>query len=393
MSLKIPVMVVGGSANALGVLRSLTHCELHLLCDSVQAPAWHSRWGQKHRSVDTKAPTVVEELLQLSALFSGRKPVLLLTEEKTVVQVSAARERLAPYYHFVFCDAAMLLALQSKSGFQQLANQVGAAIPQGRILSQLSDLNLIEDLNYPCVFKPLEQNEAYSRQFKKAYKVGSAAEVANLYPAIAAVMPQMIVQEWLEGDDSDIYFCLAYFDTKGQLVSSFTGRKLRSWPLQVGGTASCTAAPEAAAELTEKTVEFCQAIGYVGQMGMEFKYDANRGGFYMIEPTVGRTDYQHEIATLAGCNVLSAMVASLAGKPASSQSALAQASGSNGNNNVYAKVNKVVWYDEIADANALANGGPNNLCHDYQRIAAVWRWSDPKPGLVSLWRRLKRKLL
>ena len=102
MTARIPVMVVGGSANALGVLRSLTHCELHLLCDSVQAPAWHSRWGQKHRSKDTKAPTVVDELLLLAALFSGRKPVLLLTEEKTVVQVSAARERLSPFYHFVF---------------------------------------------------------------------------------------------------------------------------------------------------------------------------------------------------------------------------------------------------------------------------------------------------
>lgn len=384
MSCKIPVLVVGGSANALGVLRSLTHCQLHLLCDNEQAPAWHSRWGKKHRSQDTKAPSVVDELIELVGHFSGKKPVLLLTEEKTVVQVSAAREKLTPFYHFVFCAPELLLALQSKSGFQQLANQVGSAIPQGRILSQLADLHLINDLNYPCVFKPLEQNEAYSRQFKKAYKVGSAAEVASLYPAIASVMPQMIVQEWLEGADSDIYFCLAYIDPQGQLVSSFTGRKLRSWPLQVGGTASCTAAPEAAATLTEKTMQFCQSIGYVGQIGMEFKFDANRGGFYMIEPTVGRTDYQHEIATLAGCNVLSQMVASLAGNAVNPITA--------GFGVANARINKVVWYDEIADANALANGGSNQLCRDYQRVAAVWRWSDPMPGLMTLWRRLKRKL-
>lgn len=379
---KTKVLVVGGSANALGVLRSLVHCELYLLCDSELAPAWHSRWGQKFRSNDTKAPTVVEELLALTGQFGGTKPVLLLTEEKTVVQVSAARTQLAPYYQFLFCEQAMLLALQSKSGFQQLATQVGAAIPRGRILNQLSDLSLIHDLTYPCVFKPLEQNEAYSKAFKKAYKVQSVEEVESLYPAIAQVMPQMIVQEWLEGADSDIYFCLAYLDAAGQLVSSFTGRKLRSWPLQVGGTASCTAAPEAAAELTEKTLQFCQAIGYVGQIGMEFKFDAHRGGFYMIEPTVGRTDYQHEIATLAGHNVLAKMVDSLAG--ISSNETASQ-------NIVYP--NNVVWYDEIADANALANGGANSLCLDYRRVAAVWRWSDPMPGLVSLWRRVKRKFL
>lgn len=382
MSLKTTVMVVGGSANALGVLRSLSHCDLHLLCDNSNAPAWSSRFGQKYRSNDTKAPSVVDELLALGKKFGAVKPVLLLTEEKTVVQVSAAREQLKPYYRFLFCEPSMLLALQSKSGFQQLANQVGAAIPQGRILTQLADLDLIHDLNYPCVFKPLEQNEAYSKQFKKAYKVNSAEEVASLYPAISQVMPQMIVQEWLEGADSDIYFCLAYLNAEGQLVSSFTGRKIRSWPLQVGGTASCTAAPEASAELTEKTLQFCQAIGYVGQIGMEFKFDAKRGGFFMIEPTVGRTDYQHEIATLAGNNLLAQIVQHLSDNSESTPNSFA-----------YTFTKKVVWYDEIADANALAHGASNTLCIDYPRISAVWRWSDPMPGLVAFWQRFKRKFL
>ena len=382
MSLKTTVMVVGGSANALGVLRSLSHCDLHLLCDNSNAPAWSSRFGQKYRSNDTKAPSVVDELLALGKKFGAVKPVLLLTEEKTVVHVSAAREQLKSYYRFLFCAPSMLLALQSKSGFQQLANQVGAAIPQGRILTQLADLDLIHDLNYPCVFKPLEQNEAYSKQFKKAYKVNSAEEVASLYPAISQVMPQMIVQEWLEGADSDIYFCLAYLNAEGQLVSSFTGRKIRSWPLQVGGTASCTAAPEAATELTEKTLQFCQAIGYVGQIGMEFKFDAKRGGFFMIEPTVGRTDYQHEIATLSGQNVLAKIVQSLTDN-----------SDPTPKNFSPHETKKVVWYDEIADANALAHGGPNTLCLDFPRVAAVWRWSDPMPGLAVFWRRFKRKFL
>ncbi len=377
MSLHTKVVVVGGSANALGVLRSLTHCQLYLLCDSQRAPAWPSRYGQKILVNSTKQSSIVDDLLKLATTFApGEKPVLLLTEEKTVVQVSAQADRLSPCYRFIMCSNDMMLALQSKSGFQALANQVGAAIPQGVILEQTADLTLIEQLSYPCVFKPLEQNEAYSRQFKKAYKVQSAAEVRALYPQIAPVMPNMIVQEWLEGADSDIYFCLAFFDQHSTLVTSFTGRKLRSWPLQVGGTASCTAAPEAAAELTQKTVDFVKAIGFSGQMGMEFKYDAHRGGFYMIEPTVGRTDYQHEIATLSGTNVLAAIVANLYGSaPPATQASL-----------------QVVWFDEIADANALAHGAPNNLASHYRKVAAVARWSDPLPWLVLLWRRVLSKV-
>lgn len=369
------VVVVGGSANALGVLRSLPHCQLTLLCDSPNAPAWHSRFGQKKLVADTKAPGIVQELLALAPTFAGIKPVLLLTEEKTVLHVSAARDALAPFYQFLFCPHPQLVALQSKEGFAEAAQQAGSPVPQGVVLHSSADLAAIETLQYPCVFKPLEQNEAYSRKFKKAYKVQSAAEVATLYQQIEPVLSEMIVQEWLEGPDSAIYFCLAFYDQHSKLVQSFTGRKLRSWPLQVGGTAACTSAPEAAAELEALTKQFVSAIGYTGLIGMEFKFDANRGGYYMIEPTVGRTDYQHEIATLSGTNLLAAIVAFFAGEPTPAVRAH----------------NNVVWFDEIADANALAHGAPADQCSDYTQVAAVRRLTDPLPGIQALLQRIKRR--
>jgi len=64
------------------------------------------------------------------------------------------------------------------------------------------------------------------------------------------VVNEIIVQEWIEGADSDVYFCLKYRPPGGSQSISFTGRKICQWPIQVGGTASCMPAPEAAAELT-----------------------------------------------------------------------------------------------------------------------------------------------
>ena len=60
--------------------------------------------------------------------------------------------------------------------------------------------------------------------------------------------------------------------------------------------------------------------------------------------------------------------------------------------NIYFSENgKVVWFDEIADANALAHGAPNNIASDYIKVAAVARWSDPLPWLVQVWRRLMNR--
>lgn len=378
MTSPTPVVVTGGSANALGVLRSLPQCDLTLLCDSTQAPAWHSRHGRKVLVTDTRAASVVDDLLALAARRPpGERPVLILTEEKTVVHVSQARERLAPHYRFQLCEAAMLADLQSKAGFQRLAQQAGAPVPRGAVLRSAADLPATHALQYPCVFKPLEQDARYAARFKKAYKVASADEVAALYREIEPVMPQMIVQEWLEGEDSDIYFCLGFWDERSQLVGqAFAGRKLRSWPPQVGGTASCTSAPEAAAELTRLTSAFAQAIGYSGQMGMEFKLDARRGGFYMIEPTVGRTDYQHEIATLSGCNVLAMMVAGLRHAPVPG----------------CGPARTCIWYDEVADAKALAAGASDLVLRERPRVAAVWRANDPMPTLADLAQRAAGRL-
>lgn len=371
------VVVTGGSANALGVLRSLSHCDLTLLCDSVEAAAWRSRWGRKVLVANTRAPAIVEALLaQAEQLHSPVQPVLILTEEKTVVEVSKARERLATHYRFTLAPEPLLSKLQSKEGFQQLATAASAPVPQGVVLQSARDLAATRLLQYPCVLKPLEQDAAYGARFKKAYKVTSADQVEALYREIEPVMPRMIVQEWLEGADSDIYFCLGFWDEHSQLVGQpFVGRKLRSWPLQVGGTASCTSAPEVAGELTRLTDAFVKATGFVGQMGMEFKHDASRGGFYMVEPTVGRTDYQHEIATLSGCNVLSTMVAHLAGAPRPSS----------------VPPRAVIWYDEVADAQALAAGAPDQLFRDRRKVAAVRRWSDPMPAVAGLWWRVLRR--
>ncbi len=40
------------------------------------------------------------------------------------------------------------------------------------------------------------------------------------------ILPDLIVQEWIEGDDSDIYFCLALRWLAGKPVISFAGQKI-----------------------------------------------------------------------------------------------------------------------------------------------------------------------
>ena len=51
------------------------------------------------------------------------------------------------------------------------------------------------------------------------------------------------------------------------------------------------------------TLAFAEQAGFDGMGSIEYKWDDNHRRFVMVEPTVGRTDWQEEIATLSGVNI------------------------------------------------------------------------------------------
>ena len=383
MRVDTPAVVLGAGVNGLGMARSLAGAgvPVWLLDTDGHCPEMRTRAarGLKIRAMHGEA--LIEDLADLAATqFRDLHPVLFLTQEETVKTVSQYRERLAALYRFSLPSRDIVSALLHKHGFQRLAEQCGAPIPPLLQMRTLADLPALEHLRYPVVVKPGERNTEYGRQFKKAYRIASAAEAAELLHRILPVMPDVVVQEWIEGPDANIYFCLQYFDRQGRPVAAFTGRKIRSWPPQVGGTASCTAARDVHEQLSGMTARFFQAAGVTGMAGMEYKRDARSGEFRMVEPTIGRSDYQQEVATLNGVNLpYAAYCEELAlPRPPTAQPKY-----------------PVAWRVRSEDERSAAAqrqragtgfGGAGRV------VDAWWRWTDPLPFLVQSLRRVRRAL-
>jgi D-aspartate ligase len=304
LSLADYAVVAGIDLNGLGVLRSLggEGVPVVALDTNFDKPEAATRFGIKRRIRSLSGPDFIADLLALRREFATN-PVLLLTQEASVVTVSAAREKLSGAYRFTMAPHALMEDLLDKLRFQTLAERQACPIPKARRLFDNVSLEGISGLKFPCVVKPMGKHAEYAKRFAKAYKVTAASEVARLWSAMRDVVNEVIVQEWIEGSDSDVYFCLQYRPPDGPKSVSFVGRKICQWPVQVGGTASCMPAPEAAAELSALTDGFFSAVGFVGVGSMEYKRDSRDGKFYMVEPTVGRTDYQEEVAVLNGVNI------------------------------------------------------------------------------------------
>jgi predicted ATP-grasp superfamily ATP-dependent carboligase len=176
-------------------------------------------------------------------------------------------------------------------------------VPRAVAVRRHADLGKLHEIRFPAVVKPGAKDFFFTHKAPRACRVSSRDEAVSICRNLLPHAPDLIVQEWIEGEDSDIYFCLQYRGAEGRVVASFTGRKLRSWPPRTGNTLSCCAAPEAAPALEPLTNAFFVAVQCEGMCSLEFKRDARTGEFLMIEPTVGRSDWQEEIATLCGVNI------------------------------------------------------------------------------------------
>lgn len=381
-SIASTAVVVGGGLNALGVVRSLggAGVPVWVLDTDACSPAMRSRYGRPCLVASLEGDAFMADLRAMLSHVGGRV-VLFLTEEKTVGCVSALRSHLPDEVLIRLPEHSRLMQLMHKQGFQELAEAMDAPVPPMVRLQGLADLPKVHSLSYPCVLKPSEKNYEYGARFKKAYKVASPDEVESLYRQIEPVLADMVVQEWIEGSDGDIYFCLQYIGGQGEVVSSFPGRKIRSWPPRIGGTASCTAAWEHGQELSDMTAAFFRAVGFTGMGSMEYKRDPRDGRFHMVEPTVGRTDFQEEVATVNGCNVPLMAYCHELGLPLPEVQPVQPP-------RIWREAQIDRWSQEEGD------GREDLASHGHQVCDAYRRWKDPLPWLdhwrQRLWQRLGR---
>ena len=359
-----PAVIVGAAgACGLGVLRSLrAACVPVVLLDTnAAAPAMHSRQAHKVIVRALTGRALIEDLLALRQCFD-EAPVLFLTSDETALTISQYRAELAESYRMLLPRHDRLVALMHKASFQQLAERHGFPVPRSVTISNGDDLGALSALQFPCIVKPtIKTAQYFEGKFERGYRVGSVDEAREVCRRVLAAVPGVVVQEWIEGPDSDIYFCLQY-RAAGDTVASFSGRKLSIWPPGVGVTASCTAAPEVHATLHQLTESFFAKMSFEGMGGMEFKRDARSGEFLMIEPTVGRLDWQEEVATLNGVNIPLAAYRHELGLDAGRTSVVAAPA-------------------EWRDSWMHWKSGARRVSRGARIYGAYWRLNDPMPAL------------
>lgn len=287
---------MGMCAHGLAIARAL-HFEgikVYGLEADTSLPGISTRAADIHYIKDINGPRLVDSLLELRPSFGpSGPPVLFLTNDRMIETTAASIAQLKEHYRLSWSGAAdKVLTLLRKENLARRCEAVGLRYPRSMVINDTACLESeTKSLRYPLIVKPCRPLSNI-----KAVVVHSVGELAGIAKKVDSCLP-VLVQEYIPGGDEVIRFGALYL-REGEVLARFEGRKLRSRPM--GHTT--VAISERSEEIHELACKFFDGLGLSGPVSLELKQGPD-GTQWVIEPTVGRTDFWVGLAIRNGVNL------------------------------------------------------------------------------------------
>ena len=290
--------------------------EAGVSCAAVASRADPTRWSRFTKAViDADAPGLLERLLEFGAQQEER-PLLFYEADWSLELVSEHRERLAEHYRFVVPAREAVETLLSKSAFRELALEKGLPTPRSQAVHPRDGEDPPElDFPFPMIAKPVpgrdDEWDALFGRLRKAVRIDDQSELKRVWARLALRGRQVLLQELIPGPEALIKSYHAYVDDHGLIAAEFTGRKIRTFPIEYG--ASCALETFDAPDVLAAGREFVERTGFKGVLKADFKRRPD-GSLALLEVNP-RFSLWHALGAKAGVNIPAFVIADLTGRP------------------------------------------------------------------------------
>ncbi|MFL6566959.1 MAG: hypothetical protein ACJ8G5_18630 [Burkholderiales bacterium] len=304
MNSATPAMLLGG----LNVTRALGLGGVPVIVASVEAdnPAFASRYCVERLllpPLDDRG-AVLDALLRagkrLAASVGARVPLFYSNDDWQGL-VQDYRAELAPHYALLLNEPEIADAVIEKDRFQALAAARGLPVP--RTLSWQG----LEDFDKPVLVKPRSKfNWDASAVHAQLFAQSGKAAVFPTGRALAAdptarlLREQLLVQEYIAGDDRNIWSFHGFCDETGRLLDWFVGRKIRTYPALTGTSTFLELAHDDA--VTALGGRIASQLGLKGVFKIDLKRDALSGDTRLLEINA-RYNLWHYLGAANGVNL------------------------------------------------------------------------------------------
>ncbi|MFP6663738.1 MAG: hypothetical protein VCC00_06030 [Deltaproteobacteria bacterium] len=304
-----PAVVLGLGQNGMATCRALGRVGVPVIAidSDLDQPGAQTKYAHKILCKDFQkgGPGLVEDLIEIGRELAkqGLKGVLFPSGDLNVQIISQERERLDPWFLYRLPEKEVANLFLDKKAFYKIAMERDYPLARTFFTDEDHDIEkILAELEYPALIKPFQPNAAWRETFDtRLFLADSAEMLRKLYDLTYPVHQDLIIQEYMPGDDSQVMWGVTYLSADQTPLAVWTGRKLRMYPRGFG--TATLAESRRDPWLAEETVRILKDVGHVGYGVVEFKRDQRDGCFKITEPTGGRTWFPHSVVTASGINL------------------------------------------------------------------------------------------
>ena len=381
-----PVILLGGTTNALAIARSLGPRGITVL--ALNDAHSHVRYSRFARWVEPPLGDDSQDSWLRWLTGAGRErwrgSVVVPCADDGVELLARHRRELVDDFILAEQNDEIALAMLDKARTYELAARVGIAAPGTWELAGREDLLAVLDtLPFPCALKPCVSH-LWQRYFsaRKLFVAESRESLLRIFDELASFRLRLLVTEIIPGADDQFCSYFSYLDENGQPLLHFTKHKLRQYPIHFGIGSYHVSDKDP--EVAEVGLRFFQRIGLRGMANVEFKRDARDGGLKLIECNP-RFSAANELLTRSGVDFSLFVYNRLTRRP------LPPAE------DYRSGVRLVRPLEDFASFRAYRRRGElstlaylRSLCRRWH--TAYFSWRDPWPSVAHGWRTLRHQV-
>jgi D-aspartate ligase len=289
-----PVLVLNCKLGGLALMRSLGKLGVPVYGVDAEknAPGFLSRYCRGrfiHQFDENRPDDDLAFVMGIGAKFNT-KAILIPTSDELAVFVANNAETLSRHFLFPANDPLLMENLISKEGMYHLALDHGVPTPATLFPKCLDEVEeYAAKVAFPVMLKGIHGNRLMARTGKKMVIVETREDLLHNYRELEdAENPNLMIQEYIPGDDDTIFIFNGYFNGESDCLAAFTGHKVRQYPVHTGcaSLGKCTWVQDVA----DLTTHFMKAIGYRGILDIGYRYDARDGKYKVLDinPRIGQ---------------------------------------------------------------------------------------------------------
>lgn len=279
-------IVLGLSETGLGVGRSLGRKGINVIgLDFKKNIGFYSRHTKAllcpHPLKEEKQ--FIELLLHI-AKKQKEKIALFITADDFLISISRNRKILSEYILMNISPENLIESIADKYKQYKITHDAGVQVPKTFLPNNLDEVDkLKQELAYPVFVKAQEVTSWWDKikGGKKGFFIINPQELMDTFRMIFEVEAKAIVQELIQGPDTNHFKICCYVSQQNEILLAFTLQKIRQCPIKfgVGSIVQSIHYPE----LLRVGIKLFRDIDYRGVGSAEFKLDEKDGKLKLIE--------------------------------------------------------------------------------------------------------------